>query len=213
MPTIRIQHAFQDQNGNSEDRYMNTWHGLSTLQPADPELEDIATALRAFYDSIQSHLATHIDGPGRNIKMFNMDDAVPRQPIYDVFDDPTPFSGPQAFPSEVACCLSFEGNPAPGVNQARHRGRVYIGPLVRDTSAQGGVDLPARPTAVFRNAVLNAAFDLQAAWQAIDNFTWCAHSEIAGTSVPVTRAWMDDAWDTQRRRGVAPTGQISLVIP
>lgn len=217
MATIQIQHTWQNVNGLSKDRYVNTWYGTSVLQPAPSELADIAGELHLFYttgptspagDAIVSHMPSHAVNGGFQIKMFNMDDPKPRAAIYDEILPYTGGSPGVAHPSEVAMCLSYETTPGGGIPQARKRGRVYLGPFVNNT----GTGLPNRPDAEFRSSVVRRAQKLAASWHLIDGFTWSIYSPTLDQAFPVVRAWMDDAWDTQRRRGDAPTSEVSQAI-
>lgn len=120
-------------------------------------------------------------------------------------------------PEEVATVISYHGdldgvpvtqaNPAPPpavIRPAqRRRGRMYVGPLQIQTGAEAGNIL--RPASNYRtDSVL--AFSRMAesinthasvyfgVWSKSDAEVWQAVS-----------CYMDDAWDTQRRRGVDPT--------
>jgi hypothetical protein len=46
-----------------------------------------------------------------------------------------------------------------------------------------------------------------------ENVTWVTVSPTAGTSGVVTDGWVDNAWDTQRSRGAAPTMRIDWPRP
>lgn len=110
------------------------------------------------------------------------------------------------FPSELACALSFHGDYA-GVAEfgthtrprARHRGRIYIGPLVNATAVYDidGTTGRASPSAGLR-------FDLAAVAARLRdrvNSVWAVWSRTDNTLYPVLNGWVDDAFDIQRRRG------------
>lgn len=206
-----LQHAFQDTNGLSEDRYVNTFHFLDLPLGGD-DYAALAAAIKSFYydannpdGSIRSYMANHAVGDGSQIKVFDLDDPEPRVPVYDETYDPVPAnSASDALPGEVACCLSFTAPPAPGVPMARRRGRIYIGPLNMDAiDAVAAVD-KARPDNVFRT-VCTAAFRRLADDSFAAGFALVQYSPTAGVASAPSSCWMDDAFDTQRRRGVAPT--------
>lgn len=125
-----------------------------------------------------------------------------------------------SMPREVAVCVSFHGDltnipqsipggpPGPEGDTrpaARRRGRLYIGPL---STATGGEDpdLGSRPTSTFRNKVRDCASRLANHNNGLpDQPQWCVLSQRNDAVYPVIGGWVDDAWDTQRRRGLAPT--------
>lgn len=85
----------------------------------------------------------------------------------------------------------------------RGRGRVYLGPfgtLANDSSS-------GRPSSTMRTAIRNAAQVLLDASSTSPGIDWVVMTQAAGpaTSTPVHDGWIDDAWDTQRRRGIAPS--------
>lgn len=106
---------------------------------------------------------------------------------------------------EVALCLSFRG----GVNTARQRGRIYLGPLgYNDTDS-------ARPEV----SLITNALNLATAFSNLGgvDIDWCVHSpttragslDLGPSTHPVKLAWVDDAWDTQRRRGLRPLARTT----
>jgi hypothetical protein len=123
----------------------------------------------------------------------------------------------------IAVCLSFHGTlgtvneiepaapagPAGDVHpRARRRGRVYLGPWA-DTgavSAQDANDSP-RVGTTLKNAICAAALRLDDTSGPGGSGNWCVWSRKDATLYPVQAAYVDDAFDTQRRRGVAPTSK------
>lgn len=125
-------------------------------------------------------------------------------------------------PSEVAACISYQGTPGAGVVQRRRRGRIYIGPL--NTGASAKVGSVARPSAPFRDAMRDAM--LRMINEVDDGAEFVVYSRpFAGraqidrpgraplpaiparpaTTVNVDQIWVDDEFDTQRRRGLQRT--------
>lgn len=111
-------------------------------------------------------------------------------------------------PGEVAICLSYYSEQ----NSPRKRGRVYLGPWDR------GIVGEFRPAASVRTNILafaRAIADIGANSQA----TWMQRSMVGSTPQlpvatysPVTNFYVDDAWDTQRRRGLKPTARSAGVV-
>lgn len=114
---------------------------------------------------------------------------------------PTPEDA--SLPFEVAVCTSFVAQTAPGP-VARRRGRVYIGPLtVGATSALD--DQPARVDDALQR-VLVAATQSLTDTDGVDLAIWSRVDEAAKL---VTGGWVDNEFDTQRRRQVEASSRLT----
>lgn len=214
--TLRVQHSFQGISGIAKDQYVNTFHFVGPIVTGS-NFPDLATAIKQFYNgttgtqtkSIAAWMAPMSDVNGAKVKMYDTDDPPHTGPVYQESYNPGTHgtvSGSN-LPSEVAVCLSYSGAPGAGL-VARTRGRIYIGPLEVSTLSPAPGDTRSRPSLDFRTDILKAATTL--AQSALDLFYgWVVHSETAGADYAITRWWVDDAWDTQRRRGDAPTSRVS----
>lgn len=226
MPVTRIQHAQKNKNGLAEDRYVNTFHVWSTSVPSGGQLVAIAAAALDFFapggaPGFKLYMSEQSDG-GQQVKMYNMADTIPRVPLYET----EAASGglgiitDKAAPSEVALCLSYAAAVASGQNAARRRGRMYIGPfniqaLGSSADASLGGSSDGRPISSLRQAIQERAERLVIDLNSAD-VLWVTYSPttdaLGGTpdaaSAPVSRFWVDNAWDTQRRRGYAPTHRL-----
>jgi hypothetical protein len=132
------------------------------------------------------------DYPTTRVKMYNMEDPKPR-PLRKTAVG-TGSGGSASGPQEVALCLSFYGER----NLPRQRGRLYIGPYFAGSA--GG-----RPTATQMGKLItlgNGIANLGGI-----NVKWVVYSPTAGSTKGVTNTWVDNAWDTQRSRGLAPTAR------
>ena len=117
-------------------------------------------------------------------------------------------------PSECAVVLTFnsdfgtapEFGPGHTRLRARHRGRIYIGPLTSLAIESGTVSAPHVSPAMIDtlsaagHALVNDAATLWAQWSRVD----AVFRPIIGGSV-------DNATDTQRRRGQAATARTLWV--
>ncbi len=116
-------------------------------------------------------------------------------------------SSNQQLPAEVALCLSFKAAPQVGVPAARLRGRVYIGPL--STAALGvSSNSDIRPATVLQNILADAGLRLAGA----AGHDLSVFSRVRGQLAPVVELWVDNAFDTQRRRGAKPTSRITRLL-
>lgn len=119
-------------------------------------------------------------------------------------------------PSEVAVCVTLRANGwanLPVENSAGERpksrasGRMYIGPLNSAALDVAG-DRPS----------LDILSDLRSACATLrDNFDsggalWCVWSRANGAFLPITHVQTDNAFDTQRRRGLAPTSRVTVEV-
>lgn len=218
MTVLAIQHAFQGLSGLPTDRYINTWHVIvPTGTPSGSDLTAIKDAVFGFYigggtTSISTYISPWAGGAGRTLKIYNLDDTKPRAPVYE-FTDGNAISGltGTGFPNEVAACLSFHAEKLSGQIQARRRGRIYLGPLNTATGSITPVG-DSRPNPTFRDKVLAAAgyADLQLA---AVTASWCVWSPTSSTAVKIDVFSIDDAFDTQRRRGMGPTTVTSINSP
>jgi hypothetical protein len=111
------------------------------------------------------------------------------------------------YPAEVALCLSYRGPILAGTNPRNRRGRIYLGPL--SSSSTGTVasgDL--RPVATVMGYVADIGKRLMDANSAT-NVEWAVYSRSTGQRTGITHLWVDDSFDTQRRRGADSTTRIT----
>lgn len=209
MTTLLIQHTFNGLSGLAEDRFVNTFHGVTVPEPVGADLIAMGDAVLAFYDSTSTGLTSYLSpwcaGDGRNVKIYDLAHTKPRTPIYTKVVTATPVitvSG-TGFPNEVAVCLSYKGLPESGQIAARRRGRIYIGPL---NTATGSITPPgdSRPAPAFVNRLLLSA---QTTWGDLADagFIWSVFSPTADAATAIVSFSVDNSFDTQRRRGFAPT--------
>lgn len=215
------------------DAAVNTWYfrtdGFGT---EDQRSADIAGALSAFYNAIDAYLSQNINSPMR-IELYDHADATPRTPIWDVTQT-LGIVTPVPLPNEVASCLSFRSALTSGVNRRRAHGRVYIGPLNIDAATDSVGD--TRPNSAFRTAVTAAADAYllpvpNSGSLSVIEWSQFSKSRALGLGIgvphpanepnytaeqlddgykPVVLAWVDDAFDTQRRRGLRPSTRTEV---
>jgi len=109
-----------------------------------------------------------------------------------------PNVGATSGPGEVAICLSYTATDNVAAAGKRRRGRVYIGRL------KGSILGTAFVQGIHRDAVLAFGQSIGSAGNA-GNTTWKMHSRMDNVYVKIEAIFVDDAWDTQRRRGKAPS--------
>ncbi len=104
----------------------------------------------------------------------------------------------QAAPREVAVCLSYASVDNVDASTPRRRGRIYVGPISGNNTNSEDV------FAGLRNDILTFGQALASAGSA-GNTTWLLYSRTDNVYVKIESIWVDNAWDTQRRRGLKPT--------
>lgn len=183
-----------------EDYAINTWHlDVNSVDPVDGATEFFAD-ITTFFLAIDTYLSRQLEGT-MAFRAYDMSEPEPRVPIYINGSALTPGSG--QLPSEVALCMSFQGVRVSGENQARRRGRVYLGPL--GITVTGG-----RPDSTAITAIAAAGGQLLSDSDNATNYTWSVYSATDDLLVAVNNGWVDNAFDTQRRRGISPTSRVTF---
>lgn len=137
--------------------------------------------------------------------------ATGRPPLFETTWTLDPGADVLDLPSEVAVCNSFhsagvfgEGGHTGPRPAARHRGRNYLGPLNIDA-------VNGSPAVSVVNPDLMTAIQWASSRSDINtgNVRWSVWSRANAAMYPVTGGFVDDAFDTQRRRGQAPTTRLT----
>lgn len=206
MAVLRIQCSLQMESGIPEDRPTNVFHVTTDSSPFDPEV--LVGVFEGAYQVFEDWMSKDVAETGHSIKIYDLADPEPRAPIWDdTFSLSTAPTG-DPLPSEVCVCVSFQGTRVSGESQKRRRGRIYLGELGYQALGTTG-----RPAAGCVTAA--AAFGLFIA-EAADTSTspdmwrWGVYSRVDEVFVPFADGWVDNAFDIQRRRGVAPTSRTTF---
>jgi len=206
------------------DAVQNTfaWRGESDPDPEDAA-DEINARLDAFYTGINNMISSAVDTNAIAVKHYNYADAVPRIPFReDIISAGASSTSGYDLPAEVAIVCTFEGAKASGYNMRRRRGRIYVGPL-----QIGAADSPLVPSSFVDTLADSAEANLLGSTGGPYDMTLAVYSRsthygkaigdpvlpsddevpanLDNAFVPVVRLWVDDAWDTQRRRGVGDT--------
>nr|CRY96767.1 hypothetical protein [uncultured prokaryote] len=212
MPVFAFDVIFQHDNGLPEDRYVNGWHfsGAGPFSPTDYDnvrdmLADFYTDAGTHTNALSLYFTDEISSPAV-VKAYDLSDTPPRAPVYEsTFTFSPPSNSP--LPFECAIVASFEAEKVSGLPQSRRRNRVYLGPLSDNTVATTGLINGGTTT-----AIVGALQDL---WDAADtsvSWDWVVYSPTLDSSYPVHNGWCDNAFDTQRRRGIGATSRTSATF-
>lgn len=198
------------QTGLPEDAAMNVWHFNTAESDVVAQADQIEIALDVFYSAISSIYSANTITGVINTKYFDLLDVPPRVPILESSITIGSLGTGDALPTECAITMSYQALPESGINQRRRRGRLFLGPL------DGGVASTAAGVVKIGTAVLEtiaaAALALQETGSVLD-WQWIVFSpttagappwtlgELNSASALVDNGWVDNAFDTQRRRG------------
>jgi hypothetical protein len=237
--------TFQDVSGLSKDRFENDWHfnsgaGVGNIAEANgiiQKLSDFYTTQDVAGNSVAAFLSPVINNTV-SVKVYDetrpatTGGTPPPRPILaqSHFGLGTASTGTQGLPEEIALCLSYYSTS----NSARHRGRIYLGPL--NTSGLEE-DAQPRPKAIFLNAIIHAAerMIIPAVTPPVGGFApipdfpipnltvaayapWAVRSGIGtGTKAApvvtyedVEHGWVDNEWDGQSRRRIEASARVSF---
>lgn len=199
MAVVRALVTLHTANANPEDFVTNSLYFDDGDDPAS--WPGIVGGLIDRYEAFRPMYSTHIARNGHEIQLYKMSDPTPRVPVYE---ETWNFAGTitgAIMPTEVAIVLSFQGSRVSGQPQSRRRGRIYLGPL-----AAAQVDSSGRPSSTLLTAVQTFG-DQLLALSDVSVWTWVAFSTVNHSGVNVTNGWVDNSFDTQRRRGVGWTAR------
>ena len=199
MATYRIQFSVRTVDNVVANYATNTVHVTGSDLS---ELDAAITAWGTFYNSFSSQFGNFVlTTDGLSWKAYDLDDPEPRAPVREGSRNLSP-DNTGSLPPEVALVLSFQAPKVSGVNQASRRNRIYLPFLKSSTNGTDG-----RPTAGVVSGLVSAATTLLAA--SGTTWDWVVVSPTLGSvgTEPVTDGWVDNEWDTQRRRGRPATSR------
>lgn len=201
----RVLAVFPRGTGLPEDAVVNAWafrnDGALTPQAMADTCRNV---LDAFYTqqngtattTVMSLMGDVLEAP--TYKAYDLGQAPPRQP-YEAATAATWSFGPSPLPEEVAVCLSYVATR----NLKRQRGRLYIGPLHGGAVEESGDRI--RTSSLMRTTLAESAKNVL---NTSENVTWGFISPTDADAKVITGGWIDDALDTVRSRGPAPSTRL-----
>lgn len=224
MAHLRAQVILPFTSNLPEDVACNTFHFL-TQSANVTEAENIVAMLKDLYtlaapggSPANAPIGQWIGGAvsrvanACKIKVYDLAQPKPRPVLHEGQFTMTGTSTgyTQDLPAEVALCATFWGV----ANRPRTRGRVYLGPWGNHASAAGtnGRSIPLVGLRQSIAASFGRMINIAASTANLAVFSRGIY-QVDGVVQPVTEqlftlvtdGWVDDAWDTQRRRGQAAT--------
>lgn len=206
MPAVRAQVVLRTVDAVPANFVTNSW--AFNLADVGADQDIVSDLLWEFYVQIAGYYPSSIAQNGHEIKWYDLPGTPPNYPYETETRNFSAAPTGTRLPSEVAVCCSFQGTKTPGLPQARRRGRVYIGPLDQAQNNDG------RPASAMLTVLADQMGDLAAgvvAGASTGSF-WGVWSPTDGDIVNVTNGWVDNAFDTQRRRGEEYTSRTTWAI-
>lgn len=216
---IRAQTILSGRSGLPEDVFVNTWTFRTPSGGVDAlHFGQVMELLTDFWtkqygaSNVMGLLGPQVDWtkPMR-VKMYDLEvPANQRQPVENqiVMAGAAPAIN-SPLPGEVAICLSYYAE----INRPRRRGRVYIGPLrlgiTTSTIETFGELRPAPATLTTLAGAASAMADTDSNVET----SWVMLSQADGSTHKITNGWIDNAFDTQRRRGIEASSRLSWQPP
>lgn len=212
----RVLAVWHGRSGLPEDVYVNTFvfkddqalgRAVSISQARNAVFEFYNNLWGGLIAPLKSYLAGRTLSGELTIKVYDLSEPPPRPPDELTYTMAGLAAG-ESLPSEVAVCGSYYAER----NVPRQRGRIYIGPLAINAMTSP-TTAPSRPFLGLRNVLKDGMQAL--AGRDATYPSWCVLSTVPAPAQPggpqarvITNGWVDDAFDTQRRRGEAALGRI-----
>lgn len=222
---LRTTCTFPHSTGLAEDAVVNTWSWIgNNVSGRAGDAAVIKTSLDAFYGAVKAYLSSQYAWNSGTYETIDMQDARPRVP-FDVVGAAlgTLSTTNNDLPYETALCVSMRGALVSGLNRRRRRGRVYVGPLqlAAGDNPQGPANGIVDTFATAAAALLTASNVDLAVYSPYTHHDVPVGGDIKDypdevpallddSFIPVTTVWVDNSWDTQRRRGVKATYRKTL---
>jgi hypothetical protein len=203
MPFYNSQAIIKTADNVAANYATNTWHFEADDVTA---LGSAHAALVTFYQAVDTYFSNlvNVGAGGLEIVGYAFADAPPRAPVLRTLATLT-VGSVNPLPTEVSLCMSFQGTRQSGTPQARRRGRVYLPFMAEDNNATD-----ARPSTTIINGVVAAGAALLAASDSAGTWSWLTYSGVAPGWSTVVDGWVDNEWDTQRRRGRRSTSRTTF---
>ncbi len=210
MGVILVQVALDRDSMLPEDCACNTFHfdtGAAAITPL-LGLEACGRCLD-FYTvtpggttgAPRSFLSKYMTGGGI-AKAYAVGGAPPNLPIASIPLSPGG-TGTTGLPSEVAITVSYHAALVSGAPVNRRKGRIYFGPCSEQCSVQPATGSDARVGDFVSDSLRGASIALSQA--NTTTLKWAVYSRVDLVAREITGGHVDNSFDTQRRRGAAPT--------
>lgn len=217
---IRVEVTLPYTTNLPRDIAMNVFHFTVPDEYGEGDFIAIAEALEEFYnDNVDgsntniARLISPVVSRGENACSMVFSD-VQMDPSLPLFQADWTLGAPIAtssLPLEVALCLSIRATPAIPVPIRRRTGRIYLGPLVTTISQTPANEMPNVSSALRGQLALACQRLIDP--ETLDAQAWSIYSRVDDAAYEVSGGWIDNEFDTQRRRAQDPTARTVWTAP
>lgn len=195
----------------AKDVITNTWHfnWLNGGTPSNASFlfldNNVRAALGGCYaNATTNHMAAFCNQTATVVTIYDLDDPVPRVPVYQSTGTLSAVikATSTLIAAETSVCVSYKAAFISGIPKASQRGRIFLGGIADNWVDPGTGALFPKPKPGTLTALGNSINDLLATPFA-DDWEWVVYSRKLMQTFPVVGGWIDNAFDTQRRRGNA----------
>lgn len=201
-------------SGLPGDVFTNTLYFYTGIDPVGPaESLAISDRLAAAYGRIDNYISPVVNPRLLDVMVYDMSEPEPRLPVaplQQILLGPT--GSDSGMPNEVAACLSYHGAYISGRPRARLRGRIYLGPLSTSACSMGAAAAFPRLNTNFINDMKLMAEDLSDPTNGAAAGVWVQYSPTDDVFSPIVECFIDNEFDTQRRRGNEATTRLTFPI-
>lgn len=212
--TLRAQVILPYQSNLPRDVATNTFHFDTVSSTPAAAAPIISSRLFDLYNTpvgggtaICSFISGVIARSLCRIAVYDLDDPMPRAPIWEEGFTLGTAGSSDNLPLELAVCASVQGDRVAGTPQARRRGRVYIGPLKASAVTMSGASVVPQVSSGVITSV-NAGIR-RLALASGSTAVWVVRSQTTGAVAEITNGWIDNDIDVQRRRGPRATSRTT----
>lgn len=238
MAIYQVQHIFHSVTGLPEDDVVNTCHFAdgdgADVAAATAVAGHVAACFFDAQDAGGNYLESYLSGQVSRstlptIKVYDAEE--PGSPLYvaTAAGVRARLVGGVDLPSEVAVCASYrsdyggilevgpddlDADAAPERPRSRRRNRMFIGPLNSYAiTTINGAPMVGPGLQQACNNLIDRLSTVTAGLAAVEAsmVVWSGTNQAFQGEAP-TSAWVDNAFDIQRRRGVRPTARLTLAL-
>lgn len=191
------------QSGLPKDASVNTFHIDRTS--GLPDFSDVMAHWKTFIGGQHGLWGEVVRQNNHPFKVYNLADPEPRAPVFDDTWSFTTAPVGETLPTEVSLCISYQAAKVSGEKQANKRGRIYLPPFDIQWTVDG------RPNSTMLED-LTTGFHTFIDNLNGDGYYFVVYSRELEQTFVVEEVWVDNSWDTQRRRGQEPTLRQSTGI-
>lgn len=230
VPTYRMTVTMNRKSSVERDKVMNTWHFIAPSgTPTSTDFGNMMNVYKEFLESIRSWFSATLAGQPDSL-LVEFWKLTAEKPPPGTGLGPPVSSGQMGwttppstvgYPSEVSSCITLDGTTVLDAEHgtggtrpaSRKRNRKYVGPLAATAGSADPTTSEIRPTVTFRTALTNAILTHLINAAIAKGWALTGFSPTNWQTFPLKSVWVDDAFDTQRRRGEEPTIQTLVPTP